>query len=120
VIESAEEFVRLRSSEDPEEYGLAAIEPAPEAVWLEVIARFPEMRPWVAHNKTVPLSILKILADDEDADVRAAVASKRKLSDELFIRLARDTDEGVRARIAGTQRLREASSNNFLATRSIW
>ena len=44
MINSAEEFVRLRSSELPEEYWRAAHEEVPDAVWLDVIARFPDMR----------------------------------------------------------------------------
>ncbi len=100
MITSAEEFVRLRLSDAPEDYGRAGIEEAPAAVWLDIVARFPEMLGWVAHNKTVPLEILEILAGDEDARVRASVASKRKLSSALFEALSRDGDESVRHRLA--------------------
>lgn len=99
VIESAEEFVRLRTSEDPAEHGRAAHEPASEAVWREVAERCPEMREWVVHNKTVPLSILEELSADPDVRVRQAVAMKRKLSRVLFEQLAGDADEGVRLAI---------------------
>ena len=77
VIESAEEFVRLRRSVDPEEYRRAAWEEAPVDTWLDVIERFPEMRSWVAHNKTVPLEILEILRQDPDEQVQWAVRQKR-------------------------------------------
>ncbi len=100
MLGSAEEFVRLRLSHVPEDYQRAAHEEAPIAVWLDVIARFPEMREWVAHNKTVPLEILEILAGDGNASVRATVANKRKLSAALFEALSRDGDEGVRHRLA--------------------
>ena len=70
MIESAEEFIRLRGSGDPAEYGRAAHDQAPDGVWLDVIRRFPEYRFWVAHNKTVPVSILRILAADSDERVR--------------------------------------------------
>jgi hypothetical protein len=100
VIATAAEFVRLRTSEDPSEYGRAAHEEAADAVWLEVIRDFPEMRTWVAHNKTVPLSILEILSRDPSAAVRSAVADKRKLTTELRQVLSRDSDAGVRARVA--------------------
>lgn len=99
MIETADEFVRLRCSGDPAEYGRAAHEPADEAVWREVIQRYPEMRTWVAHNKTVPLSILQVLSVDDDPRVRGSVAVKRKLSRGLFEQLARDADEGVRLAI---------------------
>lgn len=100
LIASAEEFVRLRTSDLQEEYSLAAEDEAPVAVWLDVISRFPEMREWVVHNKTVPVEILEVLARDDSASVRATVADKRKLNSELFDLLAHDGDELVRHRIA--------------------
>lgn len=95
-MESAEEFVRLRMHDDLVVQRRAALEEAPEHVWREVVDRYPEMRVWVVHNKTVPLPILELLSTDEDRAVRGAVAGKRKLSRELFERLAADPDEGVR------------------------
>ena len=77
VIDSAEEFVRLRSSENPAEYNRAALEEASEGTWRDVIERFPEMRFWVAQNKTVPLEVLEILRHDPDERVRRMVRSKR-------------------------------------------
>jgi hypothetical protein len=100
MIETAEEFCRLRTSDDPAEYQRAAHDEAPEAVWREVVVRFPEMRFWVAHNKTVPLSILETLVDDPDGRVRFMVASKRTLPERLQLQLARDADEGVRRALA--------------------
>lgn len=76
MIESAEEFVRLRSSEVPEEYRRAAHDQADESTWRDLIERFPEMRFWVAQNKTVPLSILEVLRHDPDERVRSMVRSK--------------------------------------------
>ncbi|MBA4010716.1 MAG: hypothetical protein C0481_02510 [Phenylobacterium sp.] len=101
MIGSADEFSRLRRSSDPDEYGRAAREEAAEEVWLEVISRYPDMREWVAHNKTVPLEILALLARDLDQRVRQAVAMKRKLSRQLFEQLALDSDATVRSTIAG-------------------
>lgn len=100
TIDSAAEFVRLRESGDSQEYRRAASEPASIMVWSEVIESYPEMRFWVAQNKTVPLEILKLLAHDEDPRVRAMVASKRKLDQETLALLARDQDESVRAAVA--------------------
>jgi len=97
---NAEEFVRLRQSDRSEDYLRAANESAEKEVWLDIIQRFPEMRVWVAHNKTVPLEILALLARDEDPAVRSFVAMKNKLSSELFGLLARDRDSSVRERIA--------------------
>ena len=100
MIKSAEEFVLLRSSEAPEEYIRAVQEEASDTVWMDVISKFPEMKEWVAHNRTVPLNILNILSQDMNDSVRATVASKRKLSPELFELLSKDRSEVVRERVA--------------------
>ncbi|EOR09703.1 hypothetical protein MMP65_13150 [Acinetobacter sp. ANC 3926] len=100
MIKSAEEFILLRNSETHDEYMRAAYENASDLVWIDVISRFPEMREWVAYNKTVPLNILETLARDKNESVRATVAMKRKLSPELFDLLSRDNSEEVRHRIA--------------------
>jgi hypothetical protein len=102
-IASAEEFVELRCSEDPAEYGRAAHDSATVAVWRDVID--PDMKRWVAHNKTVPLEILRVLAADPDAAVRSWVAAKRKLDRDLFVRLSADDDESVRHRLACNARV---------------
>lgn len=100
TIGDASEFIRLRNSEDPEEYRRAAVDDAPLDVWLEVIRDHPSMRFWVAQNKTVTLEILRILAADEDARVRAMTAAKRKLEPQLLAQLANDPDDAVRAAVA--------------------
>jgi hypothetical protein len=100
MIESAEEFLRLRTSDRRDEYATAAEDDAPLEVWMNVIERFPEMREWVAHNKTVPLEILELLAKDQSPKVRSVVADKRKLSSDLFDLLSRDSHEVVRQRVA--------------------
>ncbi len=100
MIRSADEFAQLRVSEVRAEQDRATNDEASEQVWLEVIERFPDLRDWVAHNKTVPLSVLELLSNDKDARVRSAVAAKRKLSAALRQKLAQDHDASVRARIA--------------------
>ncbi len=100
MIHSAEEFFALPTSSVPEEYRRAAHEEASPGVWHDVMERYPQLRSWVAHNKTVPLTVLVLLASDQDPDVRSAVADKRKLTIELFRQFACDPDDGVRARIA--------------------
>lgn len=69
--------MRLRTSEDPVEYNRAAHDEATEATWLDVVERFPDMRTWVAHNKTVPLSVLEVLRHDADESVQFTVRMKR-------------------------------------------
>lgn len=109
MIESAEEFVRLRSSDKPAEYLRAAREEAPLHVYRDVISRFPEYKEWVAYNKPVPNEILAELAVDPDADIRSRVASRRKLSPELFLMLARDADTGVRCSVVQNAKVTDAA-----------
>ncbi|MEU6857939.1 HEAT repeat domain-containing protein [Glycomyces sp. NPDC046736] len=109
MIGSAKEFVRLRSSSDPAEYRRAAHEEAPLEVWMAVIADHPAFRQWVAHNKTVPLEVLDLLAGDEDVTVRLVVAGKRKAPDRILRRLAVDPDESVRLRVASHRNAAEAT-----------
>ena len=100
MIESAAEFERLRLSEDPAEYNRAAGEPASFEVWMDVVTNYPHLRFWVAQNKTVPLEMLELLADDPDFQVRRMVAMKRKLPAALLAHLADDSDAPVRASVA--------------------
>lgn len=96
---SAEEFRRLRLSEDMAEYNKAAHDDALIEVWYDVIERYPDLRKWVAHNKTVPLEILAVLAKDPDVIVRSTVAGKRKLTPDLLRELMDDPNSGVRGRV---------------------
>ena len=104
-IASAEDFVRLRTSEDPDEYRVAANGIASDEVWLDVISRYPEMKEWVAHNKTVPLVILEKLLADADPGVRSVVATKRKLADAMFEKLASDPEVSVRLALSYNAKL---------------
>ena len=105
MIESAEQFRSLRESELPDEYSRAAHDDAPLEVWLDIIDRMPDLRFWVAQNKTVPISVLETLADDTDPRVRDMVARKRKLPEALQIKLARDVDPAVRCTLAQNAKL---------------
>ena len=99
MIHSAEEFVELRQSENPEKYLRAANEEATEATWLQIIHQYPEMAIWVVQNKTIPLSILERLANNISIEVRRAIAMKNKLSPSLYDALSKDVEESIRERI---------------------
>lgn len=103
-FQSAEAFVELRTSTDLTEQDKAAHASASVDVWLDVIRRYPDMRRWVARNKTVPLEVLRLLATDPDRHVRTMVAMKRKLTPDLLDMLADDLDESVRMRVARHRR----------------
>lgn len=100
MITSAEEFIALRTSDDPELYLRAAHELAPDVVWLELIEHHPEMRFWVAYNKTVPMWVPERLASDRDRRVRSMVAMKNKATSALLASLAADEDSGIRLSVA--------------------
>jgi hypothetical protein len=100
MIETADEFVRLRTSDDPEEYNRASHDSALLPVWLEVIERFPEMRQWVAHNKTIPKEVYSALSKDEDENVRVILAMKRKCPVPVLQVLSEDRNESVRNAVA--------------------
>ena len=100
MIESAEQFRSLRESEVSDEHHRAAHDTAPLQVWLDTIKRMPEMRFWVAQNKTVPVDVLQLLADDPDSNVRDMVARKRKLPESLQLKLTTDPTPSVRNALA--------------------
>jgi hypothetical protein len=104
VIRSAAEFISLRFSDDLGEQRRAGVESASLEVWTELIERSPDTRVWVAHNKTVPLEILRVLASDADSAVRHAVVMKRKLTPEILEGLAADSHESVRLQVARHRR----------------
>ncbi len=105
MIRSVAEFVKLRNSEDPADQTRAAIEDADEKVWLFVLEHHPDLRKWVAHNKTVPLSIIRLLIDDPDPVTRSWVARKRKLDRAMFVALSTDANERVRHALATNAKL---------------
>ena len=108
MILSPEEFVALRASEDPDEYRRSSIEHADIGVWLQVIDRFPDFRKWVAHNKTIPEEVIRILATDPNEEVRWTIAMKRGIPADVLANLSGDNDETIRNRIARHPRVSRA------------
>lgn len=95
-IKSAEHFIKLRESENPEEYRLATWGEATEHVWFDIIDRHPAMRRWVAQNKTISPEILATLAADPDVRVRYAVLATLDLHPDVLSVLAKDSDASIR------------------------
>lgn len=94
----------MRQTDTPSDQSRASQDEASLEVWLGVVAAYPEMRQWVAHNKTVPAAVLQALAGDPDPAVRWEVAGKRKLNSEVLRMLAEDEDDSVRVRVARHRR----------------
>ncbi len=107
---------RLRTSNIQEEYNRSAHEEAPIEVWEKVIQNYPEMKEWVAINKTVPVEILEQLSNDVDVKVRFTVAMKRKLPESLQLKLVNDDESSVRERLVynakATKKVLEVLSND--------
>lgn len=70
---SPEEFIELRNSNLPVEYSRTEMEGAPITVWYELIEKYPEMKVWVARNRTTPREIIDCLSKDSDPLVRNAI-----------------------------------------------
>ncbi|WP_327716814.1 hypothetical protein OG381_16230 [Streptomyces sp. NBC_00490] len=115
MIRSAEEFIALRYSDDLDEQRRAGLESASLEVWTEIVERYPDARFWVAHNKTVPLEILRALASDPDFAVRSMVAMKRKLTPDILEGMAADSHEPVRLQVARHRRTPRSVLERLLA-----
>jgi len=100
MISSAEDFENLRASKSLFDGRRLVWEEAPDAVWHDIIERFPDSRTFVAQNQTLPLSILRTIACDVSVVVRRFVARKPRLPLDLQEQMAHDLDEGVRDNLA--------------------
>lgn len=100
MIDSAEQYLRLRTSPVPEDYRRATRDRVPLAVWYFMALRHPWVRAWIALNQYVPPVMLALLAADEDWRVRAVVATRPNLTWGILERLARDASPDVRLRVA--------------------
>jgi len=96
MIKSPEEFINLRNSENSEDQFRASNDFAEIQVWLNVIHDYPEYKVWVIKNKNIQIEILEYLSKDIEENVRSAVARKRKINENIFLRLSTDTNEDVR------------------------
>jgi hypothetical protein len=101
MISSVEEFIALVESDDPADRRRSAWEEAPSTVWLSLIELHPDMRFWIAHNRTVPGEILGLLVRDPDWRVRDRVASRNSTPSGILELLANDEHEAVASTVAG-------------------
>jgi hypothetical protein len=101
MIESAEEFIRLRESGDGGDHQRLKRDEAPAEVWRELVADHPDTRFWVAFNRTVPTGVLRQPAKDADWRVRDKVAGRRDTPPDVLGDLARDAHATVASSVAG-------------------
>ncbi len=100
MIQSPDEFAALINENSGESRFRARSDTASVKVWSDVIEQFPELKIDVIWNKTVPIEILDRLSLDSNSEVRGWVATKRKLTQDMFERLASDPSDHVRSRLA--------------------
>ena len=120
MINSADEFKRLRESEIQEEYHRAVTDEASIEVWNEILRKYPDLAFWVAQNKTIPLEILYTLTDNENVDVRCMVARKRKIDKTIFDKLKVDVNESVRHALICNTRLSIEKKQQIKTSDSEW
>lgn len=101
MIETVDEFIRLVESDDPAERRRAAWEGADLRVWMTLVADHPEMRFWVAHNRTIPSEVMQELASDEDWRVRDRIATKNSCPSDILEILSHDSHDAVASAVAG-------------------
>ena len=101
MIETVDEFIRLVESDDPAERRRAAWEAADLQVWMTLVTEHPEMRFWVAHNRTIPQEVMQVLAADEDWRVRDRIATKNSCPSDILETLSSDSHDAVASAVAG-------------------
>lgn len=99
MISSAEEFKRYVESNNEDER-IKAHESAPEEIWIEILRKHPDLSRQVAFNSTIPLTILELLSQSDNVEVRWDIAMKKRINRPIFERLSNDTSPSVRHRIA--------------------
>ncbi len=101
MIETVDEFIRLVESDDPAERRRAAWEGAGFGVWMTLVADHPEMRFWVAHNRTITSEVMQALVSDEDWRVRYRIATKNSCPSDILEILSHDSHDAVASAVAG-------------------
>ena len=120
MITTAEEFVRLRDSNDLTEQERASNEFADINVWLDVIEIFPKYKVWVIHNKEVQIEVLELLSKDLNPNIRSAVSRKRKINKIIKRNLSQDCDENVRFALMSNTKLTMDELKEIKVVDSLW
>lgn len=100
TIESADEFLELLNSDDPDARDRLRTDVATDEVWLETLYSYPQLAAWVATNETVSLRILRLIGTHSDATVRRHVVLTGRLVADDLRTLAADPDPQVRSAVA--------------------
>jgi len=68
----------------------------PDELAMEIVEYYPKHREDLARNKTISESIIRLLAVDEDPQVRWRISHKRATPPDVQIALARDSFDSAR------------------------
>ena len=105
MISSAQEFLALMRSEDPDDYHRFRNDEAPVEVWRELTTRYSLANEWIARNKTAPVEILREISTDPRVVVRTEVAMTRRITPDIQAKLAADPDASVRNALANNAKV---------------
>jgi hypothetical protein len=120
MINTAEEFVQLRTSYSKDEQARATYDTAEIETWNDIIGKYPTYKEWAIHNKTIPNEILEILSLDADPRIRSAVARKRSINDKIIKVLSVDLDVNVRQSLLCNTGLTTEELNKIKTDHSDW
>lgn len=68
--------------------------------WFDFLKKYPDFKEEAALNKYLPDEILRLLAEDDNNDIRLTISMKRRLPADVFELLSSDENESVRLAIA--------------------
>jgi len=104
MIDSLEKYVSILESDDNNVRRIAATSDTSVEVWKDILSRRPDLAFEVAMNKQLPKSVIDILIQNNNADVRCTVAMKRSLDSLQCEILAKDAEDSVRIMIANNKK----------------
>lgn len=105
MICNIDEYLNLVNSEDKEDTNRTINEELSSELILEIIKNYPGKKSWLAHNKHLPVSVLRLLALDENDDVRFTIAMKKKCDRHIFEILMKDPNFSVRMAVVRNNKL---------------
>ncbi len=68
--------------------------------WFDFLEKYPDFKEEASLNKHLPDEILRLLAEDNNNNIRLTIAMKRRLPADVFELLSSDENESVRLAIA--------------------
>lgn len=107
VVPSFDRYLLLMQSENADDHDIGRFLSKPDGFWIDAISKNPNCKSAVLLNKRLGIAVLEILAADRDPQIRASVASRRKVGAHrpVALVLARDEDSRVRLALAGNPKL---------------